>query len=959
MSQHLPHPLSTYRLQFNHYFTFQMAQQLVDYLHQLGISHLYSSPLFCAKSGSRHGYDIISHQELNADVGTREQFETLIKQLRVHNMGFLFDLVPNHIYIGDCTNQWWRDVLENGPSSFCADYFDIDWDPPKHELQNKILLPLLEQNYGDAIENQQITISYKEGTFLVLINTINLPTDPKTWNLILEPLLSALEDIYSETDPHLLELKSILTALGHLPMGTQLGKEQIIERQREKEVIKRRVEQLFKGCEDMLVHLNEQLNLLNGIKGNPHSFDNMEAFLNAQCYRLCYWRVANEEVNYRRFFDVPDLAGIRTEKQEVFESIHALVFDLYQHKLIDGLRIDHVDGLWEPELYLKNVQSYLQHSSNAVDESKRNHYVIVEKILTGNEKIRAEWPVEGTVGYDYLNLVNGLFVFQDNKKKIIDLYRRFTEVYTFPFELVYTCKTLILTLSLSSELHVLSRKLEKISQQHRKYRDFTSESLKGALRDVIACFPVYRSYINSTVIHEEDKQSILTAVSRAKRLNPAINASLFDFIQEVLLLEHPPGITEEQIQERQNFIMHLQQLTGPVMAKGVEDTAFYRYFPLLSLNEVGNASFTFGTSIETIHKKNIERLKQFPHTLIATSTHDTKLSEDVRARINVLSEIPDQWEEAIKKWSQQNAPHKSQEGENAIPDANEEYLFYQILLGSWPLDPMDSSAHAAYTKRLEAYMEKALREAKIHTSWVNPNQQYDEITKQFVQKTLTLQQNPFLENFTAFIPKIVAAGMLNSLSQLILKLFSPGIPDIYQGNEIWDFSLVDPDNRREVDFSKRKDLLKSILEIKDDQKLEKLLQFLNEPADGRIKLYITKTMLQIRQRYGDVFTKGTYHPLTIHGDNQNHLIAFAWQFDKKVFIAITTRFLIPLMQNSSLIIPSKTWNNHFVSLTEELGSHPFQDVLSGKSCTPQKNNGEYKLNLEEILSPAPFAILEK
>lgn len=944
-------PLATYRIQFHPPMILQKATELVEYLDLLGVSHCYASPLLKAKPGSAHGYDVVNHAAINDELGSLQDFESFVAKLHAQGMGLIFDMVPNHMYIGCADNIWWYDILENGPSSPYANYFDIDWHPPKEALNNKVLLPLLEQQYGLSLESQSLSIAYRAGAFFVAVASAWLPTDPKSWTLILEPIANQAEKQLPIDDASLLELKSIVTAASHLPPMDEPTLENIEERHREKEVIKKRLFNVFADNFFLSHVLERHLTDLNGTLKNPASFDRIENFLDAQAYRLCFWRVACDEINYRRFFDVSELAGINTNNPEVFESIHHLAFDLIKKGMIDGLRIDHIDGLWDPEKFLFDIQNQIA----------RPTYTVVEKILTLNEKLRPEWATDGTVGYDFLNQLNGLFVFHKNKMIIQNIYTRFTDVHTNIGDLIYQCKKLILIVSMPSELSILTRKLERIAEQHRNSRDFTQQGLKGALMDVIACFPVYRSYIRSKegIIHEEDSQYILTAIARAKRFNAAMSGSIFDFIQSVLLLQFPPALNEQQKLERENFVMRFQQLTGPVMAKGVEDTAFYRYFPLASLNEVGNSPYSFSTNLGDFHKKNQERLEAYPHAMTATSTHDNKRSEDVRARINVLSEIPKEWELAIERWASINLSHKIQEGDEVMPSANDEYLFYQTLAGTWPLLPMDGSCHDCYVDRIAAYMEKAVKEAKIHTSWINPNPSYDHAMHQFVLKALKNENaNPFLLDFKTFIPQIIHAGLLNSLSQVFLKLTTPGIPDIYQGNEIWDFSLVDPDNRRPVDFENRRSLLVS-LKINENESRQKLIEkLMANQMDGRIKLYLTMQTLKIRKRLKELFTQGSYLPLEAAGDKSGHIIAFLRTFENKTLICISTRFFASLIDNPSFSIPEGSWNQTHIRLPENLKGSVFHNFLTDEETFSKEIEGKCALCLESAFKTLPFALLE-
>lgn len=931
-------PQATYRLQFNKQFTFKHAAELIEYLHQLGISHCYSSPIAAAKPGSMHGYDMVDSNRINPEIGSLADFEHFANALHRSGMFLILDIVPNHMYIGHSSNQWWQDVLENGPSSPYAEYFDIDWTPSRSAFNNKVLLPLLDQQYGSALENQILSVGYANGAFYVELHEIKLPTDPKSWNSILESLADEVQKILPTESEGILELNSILIAIDHLPSGLEKDKEKVVERLSEKESIKKRLDTLFRTHHKIFDLLGKQLELFNGIKADPLSFDPLEKFLNMQFYRLCFWRVANDEINFRRFFDIVDYAGIRTENPEVFKATHALASDLVQKKWVDGLRIDHIDGLWDPEEYLLNLRQC----------SEQSLYVIAEKILTGNEKLRREWLLHGTVGYDFLNQLNGVFVSQANKEPILDIYKRFTGIVENPLEQTFYCKKLILKASLSSELNILARRLNHIAEGHRSSRDFTKQNLRMALSDIIVYFSVYRSYIRANIglVHEEDRQYIQMAIARSKRRNPVISGLHYDFIRSVLLLEHPPGLEEELKKEREEFVMRFQQLTGPVMAKGLEDTAFYRFFPLASLNEVGANIRLFGIDLDTFHKNNIEKLEFWPHSMLATSTHDTKRSEDVRARINVLSEIPSEWEQALIRWSKTNLPFKVTDEEELIPDPNEEYLLYQTLVGTWPLSEMDSKQHSAYVERIQMYMEKAIREAKIYTTWLNPNAQHESAMKDFVEKVLN--SDAFLIDFKQFAFRISMFGMLNSLSQTLLKLTSPGVPDIYQGNEIWNFDLVDPDNRGLVDFSLRTKLLQGLIESPSVLK-----ECLENPYDGRIKMLIIKKTLELRNKNPELFSQGIYLPLYAKGKMQNHVIAFARIHESQMIIVVACRFFTHFMRDFQNPLEEDVWKGTCLELPPEFADRQFTNVFTGNIICADNS----ALSLQMALQPLTIAIL--
>lgn len=952
-------PSATYRLQFNRHFTLAQAVKLVPYLHELGISDIYASPMTKARPGSLHGYDVLDHNQINPELGTEEDLGNLAASLKENGMGLLLDIVPNHMCV-TAANKWWSDVLENGPSSLHSHYFNIIWNPPKAALTNKILLPVLDQQYGKVIENQELKVVYDAGAFFIECMAGRLPVNPRTWLQILEPVSKKLETEWSQGNGDVLELQSILTALVHLPSMTETDPEKCRERNREKEIIKKRLLALLDERPAILNAIQESLNSLNGIKGDPHSFDRLEELLESQAYRLSFWRVTNDEINYRRFFDINELASLRVENEEVFEAIHEFVLSLVKKGWVTGFRIDHVDGLFDPQQYLIRLQGRCKEviDDKSPEEGGKYFYVIVEKVLEGDEQLYSQWQVFGTTGYDYLNFLNGVFVSNDAADRIRQIYEHFTSQRERMTEVIYAGKKLILFVSMSSELHILARHLEEISEQHRWSRDYTLESLRFALRDIIACFPVYRSYIRleDKVIREEDRCYVKEAIQEAKRVNPAIDLSIFDFIESVLLLQDPEGITEEQINHRRHFVMRFQQLTGPVTAKGLEDTALYRRYPLASLNEVGMDPLNFGTPIEIFHQRNKERLEKWPHTLVATFTHDTKRSEDVRARINVISEAPDAWKEAIERWQKCNQDKKTHLDRQEVPDRNEEYLIYQTLVGTWPLYPMDASGRAHYTNRINAYMNKAIKEAKVHTSWINANEAYEKGVKDFIDQILSPDYSQvFLKDFANYVRPLARAGLFNSLAQILFKMTTPGVPDFYQGSELWEFTLVDPDNRRPVDYSYRMQLLNSIKEMaKKDQSsfATHLLEFLE---DGRIKLYLTSQVLDFRRSHLKLFQEGDYEAMQAEGTRANHVIAFSRVKEDQSMIVVAGRFYTPMLDmTDSLPIGEEIWQD--TSLVSSRLNGKYRDILSGLELDVLSNE---RLKLSTVFSHLPLALLHR
>jgi (1->4)-alpha-D-glucan 1-alpha-D-glucosylmutase len=985
-------PGATYRLQFNHSFRFDDARALVPYLHALGITDLYASPFLKARRGSPHGYDVTDHSTLNPEIGSDDDLAELTSELARHGMGLVVDVVPNHMGI-DETNRWWWDVLENGPSSPYAKFFDIDWAPPKENFTNEILLPILGDHYGKVLENGEIRLLHETGAFFITYYDRRFPAAPRTATAILEPACERVSTILDADDPHLVELESIITALHHLPPRTETDPEKIRVRQREKEVAKRRLAALTEASDTVREAIEQTVAEMNGRPNDPRSFDRLEAFLANQPYRLCYWRVASDEINYRRFFDINDLAAIRVEEPEVFEAVHAVTFQLLSKGRVMGLRIDHPDGLFDPVQYFLDLQAgcdrALQpNASGAVNASAASAnlpcYIVVEKILVRDEQLRPDWAVHGTTGYDFLNLLNGIFIDPAGARPLHALYAQLTGR-TFNFgDVAYASKKLILDGTMSGELHMLARRLDRISEQHRWSRDFTLFNLQEALAGVIACFPVYRTYIRaaSNLVSDEDRRYILSAVRTAKRRNPTMSQSIFDFITSVLLLQDPEGLSGPDQAERRNFVMRFQQITGPIMAKGVEDTAFYRAYPLASLNDVGGNPERFGLSVEEFHRHNAERLANWPQALLTTSTHDTKRSEDVRARINVLSEMPREWERAIQRWQALNRAKKVELEGAEVPDANEEYLLYQTLIGAWPLDPMDEEGHQQFVERIERYMEKALKEAKLHTSWINPDEAYDEAVRNFVRAILTPYvsserrinaaprvrnfvrailtphgENPFLADFLRFQGRIVDAGMWNSLTQVLLKITLPGVPDFYQGTELWDFSLVDPDNRRPVDFQKRVSMLDELSRQEARGLIPLVRDLLARRTDGGIKLYVTYKALNFRQAHRQLFEHGDYLPIRASGKRTDHVAAFARCEGNMWALIVVPRLLTKLSSSESPPVGRRVWKDTLLQLPQPVPEH-WHNVLTGETLRAAGSDASKRsLFIQDVLRRLPVALL--
>jgi (1->4)-alpha-D-glucan 1-alpha-D-glucosylmutase len=951
-------PRATYRLQMHHGFTFRDAAEIIPYLAELGVSDLYASPYLQARPGSLHGYDITNHNELNPEIGTEEEHTRMTGLLREHGMGHLLDIVPNHMGIGGGANPWWTSVLENGPSSPFARYFDIQWNPLEEEMQGKVLLPILGDQYGQVLERGELKLVYEDGRFRVEYYENRFPVAPGSSSVVLREALSRLE--LADGDPDRMELESIVTALEHLPPRKSTDPRSIAERSRERVVSQRRLAALCDGVEAVRRAIDAAVAHFNGTPGDPHSFDPLDALLHNQAYRLAFWRVAAEEINYRRFFDVNELAGVRVELPEVFQETHRLILRLVREEKVTGLRIDHPDGLFHPRDYLRDLQR-----ETAGLEARERFYVVVEKILTGDETLPDDWPCAGTVGYEVLNRINGLFVARDNEARVDEVYRAFTGVGVRFRDLVYEKKLLILRLALVSELTVLTNMLSRMSERNRRSRDFTWGSLQEGLRQVVACFPVYRTYVDAFTgeVSERDRGYVEQAVRRARRRNPEMSFSLFDYIRDVLLLRWPDGLDAESREEHARFVMRFQQLTGPVMAKGVEDTSFYIFNRLVSLNEVGGEPDHFGVTPEEFHRFMAARAEHWPHALTASSTHDTKRSEDVRARINVLSEIPDLWAERVARWAEMNRAKKAHEEDGEeIPDANDEYLLYQTLLGAWPLGETEDQAHQDFVERIQQYMEKATREAKRRTSWINPNAAYDAGLRDFVAAILDRSgKNPFVEDLLRLQPAIARMGMLNSLSQTLVKLTAPGAPDVYQGQEIWDFSLVDPDNRRPVDYDTRRRLLGELRERMEGDGTEKLArELVEEWEDGRIKLYLTHRALALRAALPELFRDGEYLPLLSAGERVGHVVAYARRGAGAAVVVAVPRLVATLTRERDFALPgAELWRGTWVEGTAEVLEGRWRNVFTGEVVEAAPRGAGAGLPADSLFARFPVALLER
>jgi (1->4)-alpha-D-glucan 1-alpha-D-glucosylmutase len=925
-------PQATYRIQFTADFGFDSARKIVDYLADLGISDLYASPIFKARAGSTHGYDVVDPIQLNPELGEPEEFNALVEALQHQQMGWLQDIVPNHMAY-DSANQWLMDILENGSASNYVNYFDIAWNSPFDGNQEPILVPLLGNFYGECLENGEIQLRYDQAGLSVNYYSLCIPLRLESYATFLTHNLGKLAKALGRKHPVFVRLLGILYSLKSVPDLT--GQQRLDQT----EFVKGLLWDLYLENEDVQAFIDENIQTFNGEPGNPDSFNLLDGLLSEQFFRLAFWKVGAEEMNYRRFFTVNELISVKVEEIKVFNATHALIFKLVEEGKLTGLRIDHIDGLYNPTQYLKWLQ-----------EKVGDTYITVEKILQPGEDLPPIWQIEGTSGYDYLNYVNSLFCQTANQAKFDQIYWSFTERRTAFEDLVVEKKHLILDKNLAGDLDNLAVLLKKISNRYRYGNDFTVNGLKRAIAEVLTRFPVYRTYTNEAGLLESDRAYIEQVIQAAKEHAPLLQHEL-DFIEKLLLLEYDSSLMPAEKEQWLYLVMRLQQYTGPLMAKGVEDTALYVYNRLISLNEVGGDPIHFGIASSEFHDFNRHRQMRWPHAMSATSTHDTKRGEDVRARLNVLSELPQEWQQQVQTWSELNQIHKTKAKQATFPDRNDEYALYQTLIGAYPFaQPGDITAdHESFVTRIKDYMLKSIREAKLYTTWLRNNPTYEDACLKFVETILASENNPFLQEFLPFQQRIAHYGVLNSLSQTLLKITSPGVPDFYQGTELWDFSLVDPDNRRPVDFSQRQTYLQQIKAGIQTNILQLISELLASKADGRIKLFLIVQALKARTKYQHVFQQGDYQPLEVSGQFKDHVIAFARSHNNSTLITIAPRFLTQVVQPDQYPL-GQVWGDTHLHLPNELS-------VTKNLLTAQPITAEAKISVSEALQHFPVALL--
>jgi (1->4)-alpha-D-glucan 1-alpha-D-glucosylmutase len=916
-------PRATYRVQFHRGFGFADAAAIAPYLAELGISHVYASPYLRARPGSEHGYDITDHNALNPELGDRETFEKMVKAFLENGLQQILDYVPNHMGVGGTDNPLWLDVLEFGKASRYASWFDVEWDSQPY-LADTLLVPFLGKQYGAVLEegNVELRFDARQGAFDIwLYNVHKLPVSPQTYSQIL-----------TDDFPELAKLGLKFDAL---PSAAPELWARVTD-------LKTELSELFRFNKRARSQLQDAVGRFCGAPGTLDSWNRLDALIKKQNFRLAHFRVAADDINYRRFFNINELAGIRMELPEVFEHCHRFVLELLRNGSLQGLRIDHVDGLYDPKGYLKRLR----------EKAGGDGYVIVEKILARHEELRSDWPIDGTTGYDFCGLLSSLFVDGSAQESLTRFYEEFTGGREpFP-QIARESKLKIQENEMAGELEALARRAVRLARQDPSSQDFTQNILRRALKEIIACFPVYRTYVDLSGTQEADERYIHWAVAQARKNEPELDPSVFDFLEELLNGRFwRPESPYVRAESAKRFAMRAQQFSGPVMAKGLEDTALYRYNRFVALNEVGSSPDEFGTTVATFHKQNQQRAEDWPHAMLATSTHDTKRGEDARARLAALSLVPEEWTVRVAAWSRLLRARRGDVERKGAPAPNDEYLLYQNLVASWPADllvqgQLEPAALAEYTERLIQATIKSLREARVRSNWIAPDTAYENEVSQFIRDALNPRiSGAFLENFLSFEEQIARMGVHNSLAQLVFKMTAPGVPDFYQGSELWNLSLVDPDNRRPIDFADLRRLLAQLKRKCCGERIgNDLREMLEHWHDGRIKMAITHTLLNFRAQHERLFVEGRYEAMLLAGESNIGICAFSRKGEEDVCITA-----------ASLNAKARAadYGDTCINAESARGSQRWKEVLTGRTICSQRG----ALKVAQLFEILPAAVV--
>ena len=920
---------ATARLQFHRDFPLSRGIALVPYLAQLGISHIYASPLLMSRSGSTHGYDIVDHNRIDPELGGEAALHELVAALRAHDMGLILDIVPNHMGVGGDDNAWWLDVLEWGRASPYAGFFDIDWEPTDPALRGKLLAPFLGSAYGEALAAGDIRLAYDpaDGRFFAsLYGAHRFPIHPRDYPSILRAAGGALDDLaeqFSDGAP------SHTVARARAVSGREA------------------LRAAYAARKD-----NFDAAMATFDPADEAARERLHRLLERQAYRLAWWRAAADEINWRRFFDINGLAGMRQEQADVFDATHATILRLYASGLIDGVRIDHVDGLADPRGYCRKLRRRLQtaHAERPVALQASPPILWIEKILFAHEHLATDWLTDGTTGYDFMNEVAAVLHDPAGEAPLTALWTELTGRTGLFEEEAEAARRLILSEALSSELGAAAAAFHRILRRHTETRDWTLTGVRRTLEELLVHFHTYRIYAGPGGPSAADESALAWAAAGARRTVRPTQVALLEVLLPLIsgegLRAVPPGT---QRQERLRAMVRFQQLSAPTAAKSVEDTAFYRYGRLLSRNEVGSEPSQWALTVQAFHGTARERRRRFPRALLATATHDHKRGEDTRARLAVLSEVPDEWQAAVIRWSRLNTAARREVDGAPAPDAADELMLYEMVVAAWPLhlSPDDATALETYRGRVSGWLEKALREAKRHSGWAVPNAAYEAAAQDLLAQCLDPSRAAGMgREMAAFANRIAPAGALNSLAQTVLRLTSPGVPDLYQGTEFWDFSLVDPDNRSPVDFEARAAALASGLPP---------AMLLSHWRDGRVKQAVIGRVLALRAQAPALFADGTYVPLRAEGPRADHLIAFARVHEGRAALVVVPRLSARLLSADAtgLLPDAAGWAGTSLPLPRSLMDRKWTDTLSGISANVSSGS---RLDLAVVLGQCPVAV---
>ncbi|MFP5222139.1 MAG: malto-oligosyltrehalose synthase [Acidobacteriota bacterium] len=923
--------LTTYRLQFRPEFGFEQCRQIVPYLAALGISHIYASPIFKARAGSTHGYDVCDHQALNPELGTPEDFDRLMAECRKQGIGWIQDIVPNHMAVS-ADNDMLIDLLENGDSSRYYNFFDIEWNHPYKSMAGRMLAPFLGVYYSQALENGEIQIKFGEDGFSVHYFDMKLPLRIDSYGKILTYNLRDLRDRIGQDNPDYVKMLGILYNI-----KTVTSEKRESDHYTQIYFIKRLLFEMYNSSSIFKDFIDSNIKIFNGqstiSEGDKYAL--LDNLLSEQFFRLSFWKVAGEEINYRRFFSINNLISLRVEDETVFNHTHKLILELLHNQTFSGLRIDHIDGLYDPSFYLQRLRG------QAPDA-----YIVVEKILIGDETLPAFWPVQGTTGYDFMNLACNLFVQKTQESAFQKTYVGFAAMRRTLDEILAEKKREIIGRHMAGDVDNLARLVKTVSSMDRQGIDITMLALKQAITELLVQFPIYRTYISHESFRPADLGYVRDAIRQTRRARPDMSFEL-DFLERFLLLEFGEAMLATDRREWTNFVMRFQQVTGPLMAKSMEDSAFYVWNRLLCLNEVGNDPRRFGISAEDWHDAILKRQESWSVTMNATATHDSKRGEDARMRLAALSEMPQEWAESLR--AVRKAPGaKGGPGKSVrVPDRNEEYFLYQAILAHTPFDEQEL---ASFPERLRPYLVKAMREAKERSNWLSPDEQGEQAYCAYADSLLKPgPKNRFVSSFQQIMNRTARVGMVNSLSQTLIKATAPGVPDFYQGTELWDFSMVDPDNRRPVDYALRQKILKDIGTGLDSDRKNLLLQLVEHPEDGRIKMFLTWKSLRTRRDYPELFRKGDYRPLVFEGGRREMAFGFARSLEGNMALTVVPRFFAKAVGEEAHFPLGAFWEDTALYMPESTG---LTDVFTGREFP-----AEERVYLRDIFRDLPFSLL--